>query len=117
MTNEIVHYASVNNSAVVQFPSSAYYFMKVYARDGHGAIVNLWTGELLFEQELERDNLGCYCKVVADSLDEFVREEGKKDTFYEVEDGDDVDDDEEWCDENCAECAYKTLCTGSPFKK
>ena len=115
--SEIIHYASVKDGAVVQFPFSAYYFMKVCTRDGHGAVVNLWTGELLFARELEADNLGHYCKVVTDSLDEFVREDEEKDTFYQMEDGDDADDDEEWCDENCAECEYKTLCSGSPFKK
>lgn len=76
--SEIVHYASVQDGAVVQFPFSAYYFMKVCTCDGHGAVVNLWTGELLFARELERDNLGCYCKVVADSLDEFAREDEKE---------------------------------------
>lgn len=78
MTNEMVHYASVQDGAIVQFPFSAYYFMKVCTRDGHGAIVNLLTGELLFARELEADNLGHYCKVIADSfefVDEFVRED------------------------------------------
>lgn len=41
----------------------------------------------------------------------------EEDTFYQIEEGDDADDEEEWCDENCAECEYKTLCSGSPFKK
>ena len=78
MTNEPIHYASVQDGAVVQFPFSAYYFMKVCTRDGHGAVVNLWTGELLFARELEADNLGHYCKVITDSLDEFVREDEKE---------------------------------------
>lgn len=73
--SEIVHYAIVKDGAVVQFPFSAYYFMKVSTRDDHCAIVNLWTGELLFSRHLEQDNLGHYCKVVANSLDEFVRED------------------------------------------
>ena len=74
MTNEMIHYASVKDGAIVQFPFSAYYFLKVCTRDGHGAIVNLLTGELLFARELEADNLGQYCKVIADSF-EFVRED------------------------------------------
>lgn len=72
--NEIVHYASVNDSAVIQFPSSAYYFMKVCTRRGEGGVVNLWTGELLTKTDLETDGLGVYCKVISDSLDKFVTE-------------------------------------------
>lgn len=103
--SEIVHYASVQDGAVVQFPFSAYYFLKVCTRRGEGGVVNLWTGELLFARELEADNLGQYCKVVADSLDEFVCED------------DDADDEEELGDEDCTECEYKTICPDSPFKK
>lgn len=72
--SEIVHYASVNDSAVIQFPSSAYYFMKVCTRRGEGGVVNLWTGELLTKTDLEADGLGVYCKVISDSLDKFVTE-------------------------------------------
>lgn len=71
----IEHFGSVKDGAIIQFPFSAYYFMKVCSRDGVGAVVNLFTGELLFNQHLEQDKLGHYCKVVADSLDEFVRED------------------------------------------
>lgn len=113
----IIHFSSAKDGAVVQFPFSAYYFMKVCTRRGEGGVVNLWTGELLTKTDLETDGLGVYCKVISDSLDKFVREDEEKDTFYQMEDGDDADDDEEWCDENCAECEYKTLCSGSPFKK
>lgn len=69
------HFASVRDSAVIQFPKSAYYFMKVCTRRGEGGVVNLWTGELLTKLDLEMDGLGVYCHVVADSLDEFVRED------------------------------------------
>lgn len=72
--NEIIHYASVNDSAVVQFPSSAYYFMKVCTLRGEGGVVNLWTGELLTKTDLETDGLGVYCKVISDSLDKFITE-------------------------------------------
>lgn len=70
----IVQFASVNDSAVVQFPFSAYYFMKVCTRRGEGGVVNLWTGELLTKSDLETDGLGVYCKVISDSLDKFVTE-------------------------------------------
>ena len=46
-----------------------------------------------------------------------TEEDEKQDTFYQMEDGDDAEDEEEWCDENCSECEYKTLCSESPFKK
>lgn len=72
--SEIVHYASVKDGAVVQFPFSAYYFMKVCTRRGEGGVVNLWTGELLTKTDLETDGLGVYCKVISDSLDKFVTE-------------------------------------------
>lgn len=71
----IVHFASVKDGAVVQFPFSAYYFMKVCTRRGEGAVVNLWTGELLTKTDLENDGLGIYCKVVSDSLDRFVADD------------------------------------------
>jgi hypothetical protein len=71
---EIVHYASVQDGAVVQFPFSAYYFMKVCTRRGEGGVVNLWTGELLTKSDLETDGLGVYCKVISDSLDKFITE-------------------------------------------
>lgn len=114
---EIVHYASVKDGAIIQFPFSAYYFMKVCSRDGIGAIVNLFTGELLNKNHLMQDNLGLYCKVVADNIESFLQEDEEKDTFYQMEDGDDADDEEEWCDENCAKCEYKTLCSESPFHR
>ena len=72
--SEIVHYASVKDGAVVQFPFSAYYFMKVCTRRGEGGVVNLWTGELLTKINLETDGLGVYCKVISDSLDKFITE-------------------------------------------
>lgn len=71
---EIVHYASVKDGAIVQFPFSAYYFLKVCTRRGEGGVVNLWTGELLTKSDLETDGLGVYCKVISDSLDKFVTE-------------------------------------------
>ena len=71
---EIVHYASVKDGAVVQFPFSAYYFLKVCTRRGEGGVVNLWTGELFTKSDLETDGLGVYCKVISDSLDKFVTE-------------------------------------------
>lgn len=82
---EIVHYASVKDGAVIQFPFSAYYFMKVCTRDGHGAVVNLCTGELLFNEHLEQDNLGYYCQVVANSFDadEFVREDEEDEPWHD----------------------------------
>lgn len=104
--SEITHYASVKDGAIIQFPFSAYYFMKVCSRDGIGAVVNLFTGELLNKNHLMQDNLGLYCKVVADNIESFLQE-----------DGDDADDEEKWCDENCAKCVYKTLCSESPFHK
>lgn len=107
--SEIIHYASVKDGAVVQFPFSAYYFMKVCTRDGHGAIVNLWTGELLFARELEADNLGHYCKVVADSLDEFVRED-------EEEEQDESSSIQSYCIGNCEKCSMNSWCLISDYK-
>lgn len=70
-----VHFASVKDGSVVQFPFSAYYFMKVCTRHGEGAVVNLWTGELLTKTDLEVDGLGVYCNVVSDSLDHFIADD------------------------------------------
>lgn len=81
--SKFVHYASVQDGAIVQFSFSAYYFMKVCTRDGQGALVNLWTGELLFDQHLKQDGLGQYCKVIADSLDEFVREDEEDEPWHD----------------------------------
>lgn len=71
----IVHFASVKDGSIIQFPFSACYFMKVCSRDGIGAVVNLFTGELLNKTHLMQDNLGLYCKVVANDVEEFLREE------------------------------------------
>ena len=107
--SEIIHYASVQDGAVVQFPFSAYYFMKVCTRDGRGAVVNLWTGELLFNEHLEQDNLGHYCKVVADSLDEFVRED-------EEEEQDKSSSIQSYCIGNCEKCSMNSWCFISDYK-
>ncbi len=71
---ELWHYHRVKNGAVVQFPTSACYFMKVSTDGGYEAIINLYTGELLFDVELDRKKLGMLCTIVAQSLDDFSRE-------------------------------------------
>lgn len=74
----IEHFGSVKDGAIIQFPFSAYYFMKVCSRDGVDAVVNLFTGELLNKTHLMQENLGLYCKVVADDVETFLREESNQ---------------------------------------
>lgn len=71
----LTHYAGVRDGAIVEFPNSAYYFMKVCTRRGEGGVVNLYTGELLTKLDLEMDSLGVNCHVVADNIEEFLRED------------------------------------------
>ena len=67
------HYASVSDGAIITFPTSAYYYMKVCDRNGRGGVVRLATGEYLDKQQLEADGLGTFCKVVADDIETFLR--------------------------------------------
>lgn len=71
----LTHYAGVRDGAIVEFPNSAYYYMKVCTCRGEGGVVNLHTGELLTKVDLEANYLGVNCHVVADNIEEFLRED------------------------------------------
>ena len=71
----MVHYASVKDGSIIEFPTSAYYYMKVCDRNGQGGIVRLSTGEYLSRAQLLLDGLGEYCKVVADDIEKLLIEE------------------------------------------
>lgn len=70
----LVHYASIQDGAIIEFPTSAYYYMKVCDRDGKGGVVRLSTGEFLDRHQLEIDGLGVNCKVVASDIEKFFED-------------------------------------------
>ena len=72
---DLIHIASVRDGAIVEFPHSAYAYMKVCGPDGNGAVVRLSGGLLLTYRELEKRDLGVFCRVIANNVDELYREE------------------------------------------
>lgn len=72
---DLIHIASIPDGAIVEFPYSIYTYMKVCGPDGNGAVVRLFSGLLLNYKELEKRNLGVYCRVIAKDIDELYKEE------------------------------------------
>lgn len=70
--NYTTHIASVQDGAIVCFPHSAYYFMKVCDRSGTGGVVRLSRGLYIATNDLAYYGLDTNVQVVADSLDDFL---------------------------------------------
>jgi len=70
--NYTTHISSVQDGAIVCFPNSAYYFMKVCDRNGIGGVVRLYSGLYIPIRDLTHYKFGLGVQVVADSLDEFL---------------------------------------------
>lgn len=70
------HYGFAPDGAIIQFPNSARYFMKVTRRyDGTGGVVDINKGEYIPNYDLAKYELGPQATIIANSLDEFVTEE------------------------------------------
>lgn len=73
--SEVIHVGSAPDGSIVTFPSSAYYFMKICnPYTGVGGVVELFHGTHLTYADLEKRELGVYCRVCYASLDELIRE-------------------------------------------
>lgn len=75
--SELIHIGFVPDGAVIEFPHSAYIYMKVCSVDGIGAVVRLSGGLYLTMNDLDKRDLGTFCRVVALNLDEYYREENE----------------------------------------
>lgn len=75
--SELIHIGFVPDGAVIEFPHSAYIYMKVCSVDGIGAIVRLSGGLYLTMNDLVKRDLGVFCRVLANNLDEYYREENE----------------------------------------
>ena len=64
------HFASVHDGAVVVFPHSFHYYMKVCTGQGQGGVVDIATGRLYNKHEIEQWGYGTQCTVVAKNLRE-----------------------------------------------
>ena len=73
--NELIHIGFVPDGAVIEFPHSAYIYMKVCSADGMGAVVRLFGGLYLTMSDLDKRDLGVMCRVLATNLDEYYRKE------------------------------------------
>lgn len=63
------HVSFIPDGAVIEFPHSAYVYLKVCDRNGKGGVVRLYHGEYIAVSDLEHEGLGTQAKVVADDLD------------------------------------------------
>lgn len=73
INDDIVHIGSVKDGSIVMFPFSAYYFMKVCnPSTGVGGVVELFHGAYLTYDDLEKRELGVYCRVYYDNLTDFL---------------------------------------------
>ena len=75
--SNLVHIGLVLDGAVIEFPHSAYIYMKVCSDDGIGAVVRLSGGLYLTKNDLIKRDLGVMCRVLAKNLDEYYREENE----------------------------------------
>lgn len=73
MEEIIISYAK--EGSIVTFPHSAHYYMKVSDGMWKTGVVRLFDGHFIPTTELYKEGLGDMCKVVADNLDQFYREE------------------------------------------
>ncbi len=72
------HISNAWDGAIVQFPASACFFMKVCGRDGIGGVVNLHNGLYLPVRALEKEGLGEKVAIVAMNLDDFLMGDEKE---------------------------------------
>lgn len=73
----LMHLGFVPDGAIIEFPHSAYVYMKVCGVNGNGAVVRLMNGLYLTKADLNRLDLGEFCRIVANNLDEYYREENE----------------------------------------
>lgn len=76
MDKELVYISTVKDGSIVMFPNSAYYFMKICnPYTGIGGVVELFHGAYLTYDDLEKRELGVYCRVYYDNLDKLFRKD------------------------------------------
>jgi len=61
---------SVKDGSIICFPKSIHMYMKVCDKNGHGGVVKLYGGKYIGSENLEAENLGQYCNVVYDDVDQ-----------------------------------------------
>ena len=70
------HIGNVWDGAIVRFPASARFFMKVCHKDsGAYGVVDISNGEYIYSKELDNRGFGMRVTVVAINLEDFVTEE------------------------------------------
>lgn len=68
--NELIPVSAAPDGAILEFPHSACYFMKVHnPYTGAGAVVELLYGAYYTYADLEQRGVGQYCKVIYKNLD------------------------------------------------
>ena len=76
MKDEIIHVGAAPDGAILEFPFSACYFMKVCnPYSGVGGVVELLRGAYFTYADLEKRGVGQYCKIVYKNLDALYRED------------------------------------------
>lgn len=74
--NEIIHVSAAPDGAILKFPFSACYFMKVCnPYTGVGGVVELLRGAYFTYADLEKRGVGQYCKVIHKNLDALYYED------------------------------------------
>lgn len=74
--NEIIHVSAAPDGAILEFPFSACYFMKVCnPYTGVGGVVELLRGAYFTYADLEKRGVGQYCKVIHKDLDALYYED------------------------------------------
>lgn len=72
------HVSSIKDGAIIAFPHSACYYMKVCDRNGKGGVVRLFRGEYIAVSDLDREGLGTQAKIVADDIDKLYTEDNEE---------------------------------------
>lgn len=74
--SEVIHVSAAPDGAILEFPFSACYFMKVCnPYTGVGGVVELLRGAYLTYADLEKCGVGQYCKVLHRDLDALYYED------------------------------------------
>lgn len=70
----MTHIGMVIDGAIVQFPHSARYFMKVCdSHTGTGGVVDIFKVEFIPTNRLESYGLGMQVEILAETIDEFFQ--------------------------------------------